>query len=132
MPASAYRLPSDSANTGPRIRAFERTVTAEGTAQKENYFHLVQCEAAVLANVAASITSVTLQAANQQRAAWRVFNDSETATLYIKLGATASLTSFSHALPPKGSWALDVPYAGVIDGIWDIASGTARVTEVTP
>jgi hypothetical protein len=134
MAANSYRLPTDAANTGVRIRTFQRTI---GTAQEENYFHIVHGEASVVGTVAASATNVTLQAANQQRTGWRVVNDSEDSVLFAKLGATASTSSFSKKILPGADWSLDVPYAGIIDGIWTnpgggAVSGNARVTEITP
>lgn len=84
-----------------------------------------------LSNVASSATSVTVLALNTARKQAMVFNDS-TAILYLKLGATASATSFTARLAPYGYFELPDPvYSGVIDGIWASANGSARVTELT-
>jgi hypothetical protein len=83
---------------------------------------------ATLANVAASATNVTLLALNATRMGASFYNDS-TAILYLKLGATASTTSFTVLVPPGGYYELPQPcYSGVIDGIWASATGNCRVS----
>jgi hypothetical protein len=86
---------------------------------------------ATLANVASSITSVTLLALNAARRVATFFNDS-TANLFLKFGATASATSFTVKLAAGAYYELPQPvYTGIIDGIWDAANGAVRVTEVS-
>lgn len=83
-------------------------------------------------SVAASASNVTLLASNASRRAATVFNDSASANLYLKLGATASTTSFTTIIGPNGYYEVPTPaYTGIIDGIWDAAVGNARITEVT-
>ena len=79
-------------------------------------------------SVASSATSVTLKAANAARRELVVFNDSS-AILYVKYGATASSTDFTHRLEPYDTLIENV-YTGIVDGIWASATGNARVTEV--
>lgn len=134
MPANSYRLPIDNQNTGVRIRTFQRTI---GTAQEENYFHEAQCETSAVTNTPANAANVTLLAANQQRQAVYIHNDSEDSELLVKCGATASATSFTFIIPPREGRRLPVPWAGIIDGIWrnpggGAVIGNARVTEITP
>lgn len=85
-----------------------------------------------LTNVNDGATSTTLLAANAGRYAFTIYNDS-TELLYVKCGATASVTSFTAVLLPQMTWGtrdLGVNYTGKIDGIWaNDASGAARVTE---
>jgi hypothetical protein len=84
---------------------------------------------ATLATVSASVSSVSLLASNAARRMAVIYNDSA-AVLYVKFGATASLTSFTVAIPPYGYFEMPVPaYTGALDGIWSAASGAARVTE---
>lgn len=98
---------------------------------------LLTTPTATLTNVVASATSVTLQAANTSRKGLVVVNDSTGADLYVKLGATASVTSYTYFLPRgiNGQLSiLELPpicFTGVVDGIWSSASGNARVTELT-
>lgn len=88
-------------------------------------------ETAVLANTNDAATSATLLAANAARKGAIIYNDS-TVYLYIKFGATASLTSFTHKMAPDSMYELPFGYTGKIDGIWaSDASGAARVTELT-
>lgn len=83
---------------------------------------------AIVSNVSASASSVTILAANDDRLGATLYNDS-TSACYVKFAATASSTSFSVAMGP-GSY-LEVPYQhrGIIDGVWVTATGAMRVTE---
>lgn len=86
---------------------------------------------ATLANVAGSATNVTLLASNASRLGAYVFNDSS-AALYVKLGATASTSSFTVKVAAGGYLELPHPcYTGILDGIWDSSTGNARITEVS-
>jgi hypothetical protein len=83
---------------------------------------------AVTANVASSATNVTLLASNEPRLGAAFYNDS-TASLYLKLGATASTSSFTVLILAGGYYELPMPlYTGIIDGIWASANGNCRVT----
>lgn len=81
-------------------------------------------------SVAGSAASVTCLALNANRLGATIYNDS-TADLYIKLGATASVTSFTVKAFTDGFFTVPFGYTGVIDCIWSSATGNARVTEVT-
>jgi len=79
--------------------------------------------------VASSITVQTLLAAKATRIGAIIFNNS-TATLYVKLGSAASLSSWSFRMDPGAYW--EMPrgyYSGIITGIWSAANGEAHVTE---
>lgn len=80
-------------------------------------------------SVAASITSVNLKATNTSRKTLIIFNDSAN-VLFVKYGATASATSFTWKLLAGEHVVID-DYNGVVDGIWDVATGSARITETT-
>lgn len=78
-----------------------------------------------------SASNVTLLAANANRLGATVFNDS-TVDLYLKLGATASVTSFTCKVAAAGYYEVPSHYVGIIDGIWaSNAAGAARITELT-
>jgi len=81
-------------------------------------------------NITGSASNVTLQASNANRRGLAVWNDS-TAILYVKLGTTASTTSFSAKLAAGAYYEGPVNYTGNVDGIWASATGTARVVEFT-
>lgn len=80
--------------------------------------------------VASSATSVTLKASNSARLGLMIFNDS-TQVLYVKLGGTASSTSYTVKVLAGGYYEAPFGYTGVVDGIWASANGNAYVTEVT-
>lgn len=82
-------------------------------------------------NVADSNANQTLLAANVARLGATIYNDS-TEILYLKLGATASLTSFTARLIPNAYYEIPFRYTGIIDGIWaNNSTGNARITELT-
>jgi hypothetical protein len=81
-------------------------------------------------NVAGSASSVTLLASNANRLGATIYNDS-TANLYVKLGATASATSFTILLAANDYYEVPFGYTGIIDGSWASATGNARITELT-
>jgi len=72
-----------------------------------------------------------LLAVNANRLGASIFNDSSS-LLYIKLGTTASITSYSVKLYPNSYWEVPSNYDGEIDAIWSVANGNARITELTP
>jgi hypothetical protein len=86
-------------------------------------------QAAVLANVAASATSVAVFAqANGVTNGRTIYNDS-TSVLYVKFGTTASTTSYTVQIAAGGYFEFPIPvYGGEVDGIWAVANGNARVT----
>ena len=83
-----------------------------------------------VSSVSSSITSVTILTSNANRKGATFFNDS-TSTLYLKFGSTASMTSFSVVLVARAFFEIPYKYTGIVDGIWNSASGAVRVTEFT-
>lgn len=81
-------------------------------------------------SVAGSATTVSLLTANASRRGAVIANDS-TAILYVKLGATASTTSYAYKLFTDDEVEIPFGYTGAIDGIWASAAGNARITELT-
>jgi len=79
-------------------------------------------------SVAGSASSVQLLASNTDRTEVIINNDSS-ATLYVKLGTTASTTSYTYKLL-QDDVAIVSSYTGRIDGIWGSATGNARITEI--
>jgi hypothetical protein len=80
-------------------------------------------------SVAGSASSVSLLAANNARKGATITNDS-TAILYVKLGATASVTSYTVKMQTDAYYEVPFGYVGAIDGIWASATGNARITEI--
>ena len=88
---------------------------------------------ATLANVASSITAVTLLAANAGRLGMVIENES-TSVLYVKFGTAASATSYTYSM--AANTRLDTrssrsEYTGIVTGIWVTANGSARTTELS-
>jgi hypothetical protein len=86
---------------------------------------------ATLTNVNGAATTTSLLTANTSRKAVIMHNDS-TATLFLKYGATASVTSYTYKIAPDATWEMPSPlFAGALDGIWSAANGAVRITELT-
>jgi hypothetical protein len=92
---------------------------------------------ATVTKVGDSATNVTLAAARINRKGLAVYNTS-TATLYLKLGATAVIADrYTVAIGTNAYWELPTEsdgdvYRGIVDGIWGSdAGGHAFVTELT-
>jgi len=81
-------------------------------------------------NVSASTSNVTLLSANSGRRGAMIYNDSVN-TMYLKLGTTASATSYTAQLGRRDYYEVPFNYTGQIDAIWTASAGTARITELT-
>lgn len=83
-------------------------------------------------SVTAAAVSTSILASNGNRRMAILVNDCDKIA-YVKLGATASTTSYSYRLTPLQTLELAVPvYTGAIDAIWDSSpTGSMRVTEIT-
>jgi hypothetical protein len=84
---------------------------------------------ATASNVSGSASSVTLLSANPTRKGATLYNDS-TAIAYVKLGGTASTTSYTVKLNQDDYYEVPADYVGVIDCIWASATGAMRITEL--
>lgn len=84
-----------------------------------------------LTSVASATSSTQLLAANAARKGASFFNDS-TATLYLALANSASLTAYTVQIPPNGFFEIPaIPvYTGAVYGIWSAIAGNARITEM--
>jgi hypothetical protein len=83
-----------------------------------------------LSNVSHSTSSVTLLAANTGRYGASIYNDSS-ARLWVKMGSSASASSFTVLMLPGEYYETPFGYTGILTGISDVVTGAARVTEVT-
>lgn len=109
-----------------KVSVENATITVDGTVTAN---HEVT-STATHSNVSGSATSVTLLSSNGSRRGATIYNDS-IAVLYVKLGATASTTSFTVKMYEDDFFEVPFGYTGVIDGIWASAAGSARVVEFT-
>lgn len=83
-------------------------------------------------SVVSAAVSTSILASNANRRMAIMVNDTDK-SVYVKLGATASTTSFSYKLSPGQILELPIPiYTGAIDAIWETSpTGSMRVTEIT-
>lgn len=82
-------------------------------------------------SVASSAASVAILAANAARLGATVVNDGSN-NLYMRLNAGAATTAtFTVKIAAGGYYELPFRYTGAITGIWDVATGSARITELT-
>jgi hypothetical protein len=85
----------------------------------------------VRTSVAGSASSGTILAANGNRRGATIYNDS-TAALYLAFGGVGmSSSNFTVKIASSGYYEVPFSYTGVISGVWESATGSARVTEVT-
>ena len=89
-------------------------------------------DTSTVTQVTSSASNTTLKVANANRRGLYIYNDSSS-ILYVKLGATASLTSYSTQVPAGGLYELPARpgWTGIVDGFWAAANGSAMVTELT-
>ena len=77
------------------------------------------------------VSNITLSISNPNRMGITIYNDS-IANLYIKFGATASISDYTLKMEPYSYYEM-IPfhYTGIVDAVWDSATGFARITELT-
>jgi hypothetical protein len=90
----------------------------------------VRSGTSAVTSVASSASNVQLLAANTNRVGATFYNDS-TQVLYLKLGVTASTSSYTIQMAANGYYEVPYGYTGEIDGIWASANGNARITELS-
>ena len=132
LPAGTNAIGKLAANSGVDIGDVDVTSVAGTVTTKE-----IRSTTATVTSVADSAASVTVLASNASRLGATVYNDSDQ-ILYLKLGATASTSSFTVVLDKKsangvgGYYEVPAGYTGILDGIWAADStGSARITELT-
>jgi hypothetical protein len=96
------------------------TVTANPTRPATN----------AVTSVATSTTSAQLLASNASRLGATVYNDSNQ-NLFVKLGTTASSTSFTIRMVSQSYYEVPFGYTGRIDAVQSAGTGNARITELT-
>lgn len=81
-------------------------------------------------SVPSNTSSVTLSAAGWERPWASVFNNATSADLYLKLGLSASPSSFTCKVAAQGYYEIPQKYTGPISGAWSAVDGEALVTEL--
>lgn len=83
-----------------------------------------------VSSVAGSATAVNLFLANTA-AKQRIIHNDSTAILYVKFGAAATVTDYTVRISSQNMFIFPLPlYVGLVTGIWQAATGDARLTEV--
>lgn len=87
---------------------------------------------ATLSNAAASATTVSILASNASRKGAIIQNDSSSA-MYLAYAASASTTAYTVKVPANTGFEMPITpvYTGAMSAIWDTATGSARITELT-
>lgn len=76
-----------------------------------------------------NVSSTALASNSNRRGA--TFQNEGTATVYLKLGATASTTSYTVQIREGSYYEVPYGYVGIIDAITSASTATLRVTELT-
>jgi hypothetical protein len=87
-----------------------------------------KASAATIAQIAASTTSVQLFASNSAALHRAIYSAAGSSALRVKLGATASATSFTVLLNPGDFYEIPITYTGAVHGIWDTTTGSCQTT----
>ena len=133
QPVSAASLPLPSgAATQTTLASLLTELQVKADPTESQQTKEIRAATSAVTSVADSASSVTLLAANANRLGAVIFNDSS-AVLFLKLGATASSTSYTVRLTQYTGYEVPFGYTGVIDGIWasDPNDGAARIVELT-
>jgi hypothetical protein len=91
-------------------------------------------DTATLTSVAASVTSVTVIAANTNRRGLRLHAVTSSAVCYVRMGggtAAAALGGHSFDMQPGALYEDPDGYTGAVTAIWATATGGLNVTELT-
>jgi len=86
--------------------------------------------ASAVTQVAGSLVVVTLKALNAARKGLTLYNEGNQAW-YVKLGAAATLTSFTVKILRDGYYEVPFGYTGIVTGIQAVSSSSLYVTELT-
>lgn len=81
-------------------------------------------------SVSVTTASTSILASNANRLGATIYNEG-TATALVKLGATASASSYTTPIPSGGYYEVPFGYTGAIDGITAASTAQLRVTELT-
>lgn len=91
-----------------------------------------QADSVVRTSVNASITDVLIVNNNINRKSLKLYNDSTSGVLFIGYGSAVTSTDFTLKIPTGGLYELAVPiFTGSIHGLWTVADGAVRITEIT-
>jgi hypothetical protein len=94
-------------------------------------FHKPPIAAITDGTIDGTVGNITLLATNASRQGAAIFNDPRGAggNLFVRLGAAAGTLRYNVKIAPNGYYELPMRYTGAVNGIWDIAGGTAQLSE---
>ena len=137
MQVDIVTIPEVAINDGGNVITVDGAVTANLSATDNAVLDTIASNteqrgsSSSVTAVADTASSTQLLASNADRLEATITNDSS-ADLYVKLGTTASATSYTVKLGQHETYIVD-KYTGRIDGIWasNPDDGSARITEIT-
>ena len=80
-------------------------------------------------SVSSDVVSQTLKAANSSRKVLYIVNESSD-NLFVKYGTGATTSDYTIKLASQDIAIID-DWSGIVTGVWDVATGSAKVTELT-
>ena len=90
---------------------------------------VIHANTASVQSIAAGTTALTLFSTLSNRAGCSIWNDSSS-RLYVKYGQNLSTTLYSFKIAPFSYWEMGpVGFGGLIQGVWEIATGSAMTTQ---
>jgi citrate lyase beta subunit len=127
-----------AASSGVLVQRVKETYGDDGTARDvSDAFPLPvrrTTDTATLTSVAASVTSVTVIAANTNRRGLRLHAVTSSAVCYVRMGggtAAATLGGHSFDMSPGALYEDPDGYTGAVSAVWATATGGLNVTELT-
>lgn len=85
---------------------------------------------ATSSSIAASVTSVSLLAANANRVGATIYNRSNS-SMFLKFGVAASATNFTVKVDSGDYYELPNGFTGALFGIWEAANGSCNIEELS-
>jgi hypothetical protein len=115
-------------NTTPGAGAYGLVVRVAGSISTTT----TRPATSTVTSVNVTTANTTLQASNANRLGLTIWNDGGQ-RIFVKLGATASTTSFTVKVANQSFYALmDPVYTGIVDAVTSTGTATVLVTELTP
>jgi len=130
---NTLRVGARASNANPTAMSADGDMVSLAADRRGQQFMLPgRASTATLSAVPDSAASVSLLGANTSRMG-AIFTNDSTSVLYVKFGATASVTSYTYKLVAGAILELPSPvFTGAIDGIWSVnSSGSVYITEMT-
>lgn len=118
-PAGTSVLASYAAGTGLPVQGIGTFVTKDA-----------RTTSSAITSINAAISDTMLLGINTGRFGASVYAEGP-GTLFLKLGNSASTTSYTVQMTPQTYYEVPFGWTGSVNGIWGTQSGTARITEIT-